>query len=152
MGDEAKSLREILQYAIAKEGVARAMYANAAEEVKDPSARRLLADLAQAEGRHEKALQDLDASRIPEKAPEDISDLRIAEFLEDVELDAHADLQTVLVYAMKREQKSRDFYEAMANEWQDPEAKKLFATLAAQEQEHKRVLETIYDDEILAQD
>ena len=151
MGKDVKSLQEILEYAIAKEQVARAMYANASEQAENASVRRVLSGLALAEAGHEKALQRLDISQLPEPAPQRATDLRIAEFLEDVTLDAGADLQTVLIYAMKREQKSRDFYQAMAEQYDDPDAKKLFLRLASEEEGHKRTLETIYDDEILAE-
>ena len=151
MSTESKSLREILDYAIGKEHVAGAMYKAAAEEVKNASARSVLLELAEAEAGHEAALRTLDLSHIPERTPESIRDLRIAEFLDDVELDPDATLQTVLVYAIKREQKSRDFYQAMAETCQDPNAETLFLTLATQEQGHKQRLETLYDDEILSE-
>jgi len=151
MADDTKSLQEVMEYAIAKEQVARSMYEAAAEEVKSATARRVLEELAEAETGHEKALRGMDLSHIPERTPANIKDLRIAEFLEDVDLDEDADLQTVLVYAIKREEKSRDFYQAMAETCQEAEGKKLFLTLAAQEQAHKHRLEALYDDEILSE-
>ena len=152
MGKDTTSLREILQFAITKERVARALYADAAREAESASARQTLVDLAEAEGRHERALQGLDVTNLPDVTPAGARDLRIVDFLEDVELDADSDFQAVLIYAAKREQKARDFYEAMADSFGDPEAKKLFHLLAAQEQGHKRLLETIYDDQFLAED
>ncbi len=152
MAERGKSLDEILECAIAKERAAHAIYSRAAEEAKLPSARRLLREMAQTEAEHEKALRNLDIGGFPDRSLEKIEDLRIAEFLKDVDLEPRADFQTILVYAIKREQKSRDFYEAMAEQCNDAGAVKLFKALAAEEQAHKSTLEKIYDDEILVED
>ena len=146
---QAKTLREIIDYAIAKERVACALYSDAAREARLPGPKRMLKELSQTEAEHAKQLKALDLTNIPDAMPEDIEDLRIAEFLKDVDLGPDADLQTILIYAIKREQASRDFYEAMAQKYDDPAAAKLFTALAAQEKEHKKTLETVYDEEIL---
>jgi len=149
MGKQEMTLKEIIDYAITKERLANRMYVLAAEEAKSPSSRQLFKEFADVEARHEHALKELDVSRVPQVSPEKIQDLRIAEFLEDVEIGPDADYQTILIYAMKREQKARDFYEAMADACGNEEARKLFKMLATQEQAHKKRIESIYDDEVL---
>jgi len=149
MAQQLKSIAEIIEYAISKEGEAQATYRGAAEKARHPSSRKMLVEMAEAEAGHEKALQSLDVAQLPEMPSEKTEDLKIAEFLDDVELKPDSDFQTILIYAIKREQVSRDFYDAMAKDCDDRDARKLFEMLAEQELEHKRKLETIYDDEVL---
>lgn len=149
MSLQKMTLDEMVEYAIAKERLAKEMYERAADRAKHPSSRRLFKGLADAEAQHEVALKELDTSHLPETPAEGIQDLRIAEFLEDVEIGPGSDFQTILIYAMKREQRARDFYEAMAESCDSQEAKRLFTALATQEQAHKKTIESIYDDEVL---
>jgi len=146
------NLKEIIEYAIAKEKVAHALYLNASKEASLPSNRQLLTKLAEMEAAHAEKLEKLDPTGLTTLSSKLAEDLHIAEFLEDVELDANADFQSILIYAMKREEKSRDFYETMSKVCEDEKAKKLFAALADEEKEHKRSLELIYDEEILRED
>ena len=149
MAEQPGSLREIIDYAIAKEQEAQALYWKASEAARLPSSRNMLVELAQYEARHEQALREFDPTGIPDLLSGRERDLHIAEFLQDVDLDPDSDFQTILIHAMKREEKSRDFYKAMAGNYAGEPARKLFETLADQERGHKKTLETIYDDEIL---
>ena len=149
MTQELKSLSEIIEYAISKEREAQATYSEVAEKARHPSSRTMLAEMAEAEEAHEKALRDLDVSKLPEMPAEKTEDLRIAEFLKEVELKPDSDFQEIIIYAIKREEVARDFYDALAKDCENPDAKKLFELLAEQELGHKRKLETIYDDEVL---
>jgi rubrerythrin len=149
MAKQLGSLRDIIGYATAKEQEAQALYRTASEAARLLSSRNMLLELAQFEARHEQALRELDPTSIPDPPSGRERDLRIAEFLREVDLDPEADFQTILIHAMKREEKSRDFYMAMADNCAAGPARKLFETLADQESRHKKALETIYDDEIL---
>lgn len=152
MPDEIRAISDIIEYAISKEQAAKTLYLHTAEMAQNPSSQQLLSDMATMEGEHEKLLRQLDLSKIRELAPDKTQDLCIAEFLEDVALEPDSDLQTILIYAMKREERSRDFYTTMVYFCEEEDARSLLETLAAQEQAHKAMLEGIYDDEILAED
>ena len=149
MADHPEKLDEIIEYAIEKERAANALYLEAAGRAKQPSSRRMLTEMAESELAHAEALEALDPSKLPPMPAAPGEDLRIAEFLKDVDLGPDADFQTVLIYAMKREENSRDFYQTMADGQDDPKIKQLFALLSEQELGHKRALEKVYDDEIL---
>ena len=149
MAEQPTTLTEIVEYAKAAERSAKATYENAAKMAEQPGSRKMLNEMAQEEANHERTLDGLDIANIGETAIAKTDDLRIADFLEDVELKPDADFQTVLIFAMKQEQIARDFYKAMTYLCQDPEQKKLFEILAQQEQQHKAKLETIYDDTVL---
>ena len=56
-----------------------------------------------------------------------------------------AGLQDTLIFAMKREEESVDFYRKMAGMMREEEAKELCANLANEELGHKKRLETLYD-------
>ncbi len=143
------TLHEIIDYAKEAERVAQKIYADAAERARHPGSRKLLTEMAEQEAGHEKALDELDVSNIGVMTITTSEDLRIADFLEDIELKPDGDFQTILIFAMKQEQIARDFYKAMTYRCKNDDEKKLFEILAAQEQQHKATLERIYDDEVL---
>ena len=144
-----RTIHDIIEHAKAEERAAQIMYTDAAKNAKQPGSKKLLEEMAQPEAGHERALEALDLTELGELTIHEGHDLRIAEFLADVELEPNADFQTILIFAMKQEQVARDFYKAMTYRCETDEQKKLFELLASQEQQHKLTLETIYDDEVL---
>ena len=55
-------------------------------------------------------------------------------------------LQDTLIFAMKREQQSVDFYSRMMGVIRDKDAKRLCQKLVSEELKHKLRLEVFYDD------
>ena len=66
MSKNQKNLRMILEAAIIKEGLSKATYTRAADQATDPSGRRALMGLAQAEAQHEQMLRELAADELPD--------------------------------------------------------------------------------------
>ena len=75
--------------------------------------------------------------------------MRITEYLEGKTLAPDSTLQDAMVFAMKREEQARRFYEAMAAAVQSGELADLLAKLAAMEAAHKARLEALYEDVFL---
>ena len=146
MDEGQKTLRMVVEAAIIKEALARATYAKAADMARDASGRQALMGLAQVEAQHEKALKELAARQAPDSPLGALAPSHIDACLEDIPVDPDWDLDEVLAYAVTREQKSGELYDALAETCQDPDAKRLFQTLAAQERQHEHTLHAIRDD------
>jgi rubrerythrin len=144
------TLKEILDKATQNEVNAYTFYSQAVDIVKDPSAKVLLKEFADIELKHKIKLENFDLSKIDEehhklKQPHD---LHISEYLLEKEIAPDSTIQEIMIHAMKKEQKSYEFYNEMAKVVSCIEVKNLFEELAAEELDHKGRIETEYDDVI----
>jgi rubrerythrin len=121
------TFNDIVQQAIRKEGDAAMFYQMASERAKP--------------GMDKMFLRSYEFSEVP--------DLKISEYLEDIPYSRDMDYQDILRYAMKSEEKSRNFYLRSAERCEDPDLKKMFQMLAQEEAKHKLTFEKIYEDEVL---
>jgi len=71
-----------------------------------------------------------------------------------IEVKFHDQLtyQEALALSMKKEEKAHAFYLGWKDKCMNEKTAKLFEMLANEELKHKRKIETIYDEEILAWD
>ena len=140
-------LSEVLDSAIYKEIVSQAVYEVAQQKTDDPGAKELLKELAGQEAKHAEKLKVLKEKGLAEQPwhQEKIADLRISDYLTGGETLEGAGLQDTLIFAMKREEESVDFYRQMMGMMRAEEAKELCANLANEELGHKKRLETLYD-------
>ena len=76
----------------------------------------------------------------------EVPNLRISEYLIGPDTLEGASLQDTLVFAMKREQQSVEFYAKMMSVIRDESAKRLCQRLVYEELKHKFRLEVLYDD------
>ena len=108
-------LTELLDAAIYKEVASQAFYVAGQDKTDDSGARLLMEELAQEELKHarwlealkEKGLDSQDCQR--DKVP----NLMISEYLSGGDSLDGAGVQDTLLFAMKREQQSVDFYSKM---------------------------------------
>jgi rubrerythrin len=145
-------IRELIEDAARKEDEARAFYLKLKEAAHDPSARKLLSDLAAEEAHHAEVLRGGDVNAFLETRPPAIQDLRITEFLAPKRLTPDASFQDVLIHAMKREDASFWAYQALAESAKDDTTRRLFRRLAEEERGHRNKLEKLYDDVIFTED
>ena len=139
---------ELLDTAIYKEIASQAFYIAGQEKTDDSGARLLMEELAQEELKHarwlealkEKGLDSQDCQR--DKVP----NLMISEYLSGGDSLDGAGVQDTLLFAMKREQQSVDFYSRMIGIMKDETARSLCARLMREELAHKLKLEILYDD------
>jgi len=143
-----ETFEDIVRQAIRKEADAVLFYQMASERAK-PGLDKMFKELAEEEQRHRKMLEDLDSSKLRSYAFHEVPDLKISEYMEDVPYSKDMVYQDILRYAMKSEEKARDFYRLSADRCEDPELKKLFQMLAQEEANHKLTLEKMYEDEVL---
>ena len=145
MSDE---LTELLDTAIYREIASQAFYIAGQSKTEDPGAKTLMKELAEEELKHSQLLKSLKEKGLGmlgwyrEKVP----NLMISEYLTSDETLEGVHLQDTLVFAMKREQESVDFYSRMMGVIRDKDAKWLCQKLVSEELKHKLRLEVFYDD------
>ncbi len=145
-------VKEIIKQAAEQEEKAYKFYTDALKFVKDAAARLWIKELAAEELKHKKMLQKFDVSKIRKFKPDKVQDLHIAEYLVDKDVTEIKDFQDVLIVAMKKEQKSYNFYVSMAKSTDNADMKKLCKILAQEELKHKHKIELYYDDIIFKED
>ena len=111
-------------------------------------------ELAEEELKHSQLLKNLKETglRKPGWHQEKVPNLMISEYLTGGETLEGAGLQDTLIFAMKREQQSVDFYSRMMGIVRDKDAKRLCQKLVNEELKHKLRLEVLYDDLFYGQD
>ncbi len=146
---EEKRFKEIIQFAIEKEIASVDFYTRASQVVKFSGTRDLFLDFAEQEKGHRKLLEDLNIEKVIQAKIKPIPDLKISDYMVDVEFKPDLSYAEILRTAMKREEHSVKLYTALREPVQDESMKKLFSFLVQEETKHKYQLEKIYDDEIL---
>ena len=146
-----ETFEEVIREAIRKEADAAAFYRMAGERVQSGIS-KTFREMAKEEENHKKLLEELDREKVEQYRLEDIPDLKISEFLEDVPYDDNMTYQDAIRMAIKNEERSHKLYLVSARRFADnPKIEKLFRMLAQEEAKHKLKLEQIYDDEVYNQ-
>jgi rubrerythrin len=141
-------LDELLDTAIYKEISSQAFYIAGQDKTEDPSASALMRELAKEELKHARWLEALKEGGLGEEdwRREKVANLMISEYLTGGDSLEGASLQDTLLFAMKREQQSVEFYSRMMGMMKDETAKHLCERLVHEELKHKLKLEILYDD------
>ncbi len=145
MSDE---LTELLDTAIYKEIASQAFYTAGQRTTQDQGAKTLMKELAEEELKHSQWLKDIKEKGLNERSwqPNEVPNLRISEYLTGGETLEGAGLQDTLIFAMKREQQSIEFYSRLMSLMRDEAAKRMCERLVHEELRHKLRLEIFYDD------
>jgi rubrerythrin len=146
---DEKKFKEIVRFAIEKEVKAFDFYTSASRVAKYSGARELFSELAKEEEGHRRLLEKLDLEKIAQVRIERVPDLRISDYMVEVEFRPDMPYADILRVGMKMEERSLKLYTDWKESTDDEDLKKLFTFLANQEARHKYRLEKIYDEEIL---
>jgi rubrerythrin len=146
------SVEAILDFAISEEKGAQKFYMQLAQKVDNPAVKKALEDFAKEEAAHQAKLETIKASGKLQPASSKVADLKIADYLVDIEPRVDMDYQDVLTIAMKKEKAAFKLYTELASQTTDAEIKEVFLSLAQEEARHKLRFEMEYDDEILKED
>ncbi len=139
---------EILAYAIEKEEEAVAFYQGLAKKEKFASLKETFNTFANEEKKHAKMITDLskDRSKIETYEIKAVPDLKISDYLVDIEYEEGMLMPDILRVAMKREEQAVHLYKDLGAKSNDPGLQKIFELLAQEESKHKLALESMYDD------
>ena len=145
-----KNVAEILDFAIGREQDARDFYDGLAQKAKQPAMTEAFLQFAAEELGHKKKLEGIKAGKTLVSAKK-VLDLKISDYVVDVEPGGDLDYQHALILAMKREKAAFKLYTDLAGSVEDNQLKLTFLALAQEEAKHKLRFEIEYDDNILAQ-
>jgi len=146
---ERDKFSRLIKLAITKEVEAARFYEELAASTQRPEMRTVFQEFAEQEWGHKRRLEELRIEEITEEALQPVPDLKISEYLVDMEPHPGMAFHEALVVAIKREERALKMYTDFANSFSDPKLKRLFQFLANEEAKHKNRLETIYDEEVL---
>lgn len=148
-------MREALEYGIKMEDDAIAFYTRLIDKVTNPGSKQFLRELAIYKKNHKKIFEE--ALRNPEELiamcslPADLRDYKVTENLREFDLSRDSTYQELLIFAIRVEQSSHDFYMFMAKQFKAQDIGEIFACFAREDLEHKLLLEKEYDSVILAE-
>lgn len=148
------SIDEILTFAIGKENEAVAFYQSQAEKATKPSLKEIFDSFAKEEQKHAALLSDIagNKEKIDSYEFKKITDLKISDYMVEKDYEEGMPMPEILKVAMKREEKAVKLYQALADQTDNADAKKVFLMLVQEESKHKLGLESMYDDYLAEQD
>jgi len=146
--DKFESVDDILEFAIAGEVAANQFYMELAGKMKNPAMAKVFEDFAKEELGHKAKLEAIKQDKTLEPT-EKVTDLKIADYLVDVEPQPGMDYQDALILAMKKEKAAYKFYTHLAAVAGDKNLTKTFLRLAQEEAKHKLRFEIEYDEVVL---
>ena len=109
---EKRSVDEILDFAIAAEVAANRFYLELAAKMETGAMRKALEEFAEEELKHKAILEGVKQGGAFDSG--DVADLKIADYVVDVEPRPDMDYQEALILAMKREKAAFRLYSEMA--------------------------------------
>jgi len=145
-----QTFERLVNLAIQREEEAHDFYMQAANESEFKSSAKLLQDLAKQEVVHKEKLQKALQSGVCEtftcETQEELERMDLSKYLVDIPLRPSSTPQDVLIVAIKREEASHSFYEALSELTNSSVHRSVFETLAGEEEVHKTRLQNMYDD------
>ena len=147
---EFKSVDDILDFAIAGEEAAYVFYMELAGKVIVPGMKSMFEGFAQEERGHKEKLLRIKNGKLMMKSEQKVMDLKIGDYLADIEATPDMDYQQALIVAMKREKAAYKLYMDLSAKTDDPGIAALFVSMANEEAKHRLRFEINYDEQILA--
>jgi rubrerythrin len=140
------TIDEILDFAIGKEEEAAQFYTGLATRATKPGMKQAFSEFAQEEKGHKEKLLALKEEKIAFAPSEKVTDLKIAESLEDIQPSPDIEYQDALILAMKEEKAAYKLYTDLAAMTDVGSLRATFLALAQEEAKHKLRFEIEYDD------
>lgn len=142
------SVDEILEFAIDKEKEAVTFYNDLSKKETTTALKQTFKELAEEEARHVKMLTSISKNKVAIDSYEikEISNLKISDYLTEIEYEEGMLMEDILTLAMKREEMAAKLYQDLSTKTDDQESVKLFRLLVQEESEHKLTFEKMYDD------
>jgi len=148
------TLEAALEKAIEQEGKSFEIYRRALQIVKDPSARKLLKELAEEELEHRHALEKAlvgEAVALHGEEEKAGPTMNLTLFVQEKPLDENATPQDTLAFAMHDEKRAVDFYQQMATQCGGAPMEEVFSKFHQEETKHLARLEEIYEKLYMSQ-
>ena len=143
------SVDEILDYAIDQEQQAADFYADLAGRAEQAGMKDVLLNFAAEERSHKERLLAVKAGEHELTPEQEILDLKISDYLVEIDAEENISYQDALIVAMKRERAAFRLYTDMAEKVPDSHLKEVLQGLAKEEAKHKLFFESEYDERVL---
>jgi len=140
------SVDELLDFAIEKEEEAAQFYMDLAGKMDKPHMKQVFTDFAGEEKKHKEKVAGIKEGKLLLPVQEKVMDLKIAEYVVDVEASPDMDYQSALILAMKKEKASFKLYNDLAAQTDNETVRSTMLIMAQEEAKHKMRLEIEYDD------
>jgi len=147
-----QSSDELLDFAIAREQEAADFYAGLAASMEREAMRDVFHEFAREEQAHKARLEKVKATGIVPATQKGLVDLKIGDYLVDVEPGPKMTYQEALILAMKKEKAAFKLYSDMAGAAEDEALRDLLLAMAREEARHKLRFEVEYDDYVYRED
>ncbi|MDY6915048.1 MAG: ferritin family protein [Candidatus Cloacimonadota bacterium] len=147
---DSKKFNEIIDFAVDKEKEAVEFYQDLQTKAKFKAQKEMLKELENMEKGHIIILNQLRKKGydiVSEK--KEVPDLKISNYIVNVEPSQNMSYQDILIVAMKREEASKNLYTDLAAKLEAREAQQVFQRLAQEEARHKLKFEKLYDEQVL---
>lgn len=145
------SANEILDFAISEEEAAAQFYSDLAAKMDRAWMRQVFEEFANEEKGHKAKLLTVKEGKLLLSAEAKVIDLKIGDYLVDVEPEGELDYQKALILAMKKEKAAFKLYSDLAAATDDSNLNNLLLSIAQEEAKHKLRFELEYDEHFLAQ-
>lgn len=146
---ELTTFDSILDFAIEEEQKAVDFYSELSGQASSDEMREVFEEFAQEEVKHKMKLMEVKETGITNMPPENVADLRIADYVVNVQATPNMSYQEALVLAMNKEKAAFRLYTSLSERAEDAGLKELFAGLAQEESKHKLRFEVEYDEYVL---
>ena len=146
---EIDKFKETIRFALEKEKEAVDFYQECSRITKRAEMKDVFVEMADEEKKHVRMLENFKPEHVEKIKLKEIPDLKISDYLVDVQFDPSMSYRDLLILAMKREEKSNKLYTELSHEGGDPSVVKLFQILAQEELKHKNRIQKEYDDMML---
>ncbi len=145
---EDRKVINLINVAIEREEEAHDFYMDLYEKVEDKTAKHALQLLAKEEIKHKEFLEKYRDGELGEDALafRDVVDYKIAEHLEEPDIEKNMASKEVYLVAAHRELLSYKFYTALADLHRNGEIKDMFLKMANEELKHKEKVEYLYSN------
>lgn len=143
------SINEILDFAILAEQEAVDFYTQLADLSNDKHISDIFLDYAKEEIGHKTKLINIKNDGSLKIGGASVPDMKVSDYLTDVEIKPGLTYQEALIVAMKKEKAAFRLYMDLSEKADDETFKNLFLTLAMEESKHKLKFEIEYDEYVL---
>jgi rubrerythrin len=146
---DLENFRDVIVFAIEKEKEAVEFYKHCAA-ISDRSAMKTaFEEMADEEQNHVRMLENFKQEHVESIKLKAIPNLKIGDYLVEMEFKPDMKYQDLLILAIKREDSAFAMYNKLASEQDEAGMMKLFQILAQEEAKHKNRLEKEYDEIVL---
>jgi len=146
---DIQEFKKVVEFALEKEREAVEFYKKCSEITDRSNMKEVFLEMAEEEKKHVKMIEHFKPEHVDRVKLGNIPNLKISDYLVDMEFSPDMNYQQLLILAMKREEKSKQLYDTLAENSSDEKIVTLFKMLAQEELRHKNRIEKEYDDIVL---